>query len=158
MSPLADVIIACAKSYLGVRETSRNRGVFIDEWIRRIGLDPEGAHPWCAAFAFCMIDDGCTMHGSPNPLVRSGKVSRLWSKNGRAQRSVPVVGAIACHAVDPGDHLSPGHCGIVEAFDAATVTLIEGNTSADGSREGREVCRHVRAIGWCNLGFLDPAT
>lgn len=38
------------------------------------------------------------------------------------------------------------HCGIVTAVGPDYFETIEGNTNTDGSREGTEVCKRVRAF------------
>jgi hypothetical protein len=53
---------------------------------------------------------------------------------------------------------STGHMGLIETIQGTVLTTIEGNTNANGSREGIGVFRRVgRTISSINLGFLDYA-
>jgi len=155
-TPLGRAIVEVAATHLGVKETSRNRGPMIDEWITRMGLDPAGEHPWCMAFAWCCLDDACKLMGAVNPLRPSAKVIRLWQRAeqlGLASHR-PVIGGIACHVVDPADPRSAGHCGVTTDITGDHIIAIEGNTNEAGSREGTMVRQQSRRLGWVNLGWI----
>lgn len=114
-------IVDRALRHLGHAEVSPNRSPLIDEWLRRCGLDPGNAYPWCAAFASWCISD------------------RLSADGGRTQ--VKTAGALALGALfqqtrepRPGDLMffptggGKGHCGIVEHVSPDQVLCIEGNS------------------------------
>jgi hypothetical protein len=147
--------VVIAKSQLGVQERGgRNTGPEVDAYLLAVGLQP--GQPWCCAFVLWCYLQAASELGEPMPLRRTGKVTRLWDSSACFGRQGPSVGDIYCHATDPADRESPGHCGIVVAVrpDGA-FTAIEGNTNKAGSREGNSVWSHPRALAFANLGFVD---
>lgn len=154
---LAQTVLEIAARRIGIREVGRNRGPEIDEWLYRVGLDPErGAYPWCAAFAWCVLDDACRRLRVPNPVLRSARVVTLWRRTpSRLVALMPRPGSIYCHADRPTDIESNGHCGIVQDVAGDHIVGIEGNTNAAGEREGDQVATHIRRFDWVNLGYID---
>lgn len=140
-------VLAVAASQIGYREGRGNRTPF-GRWY---GMD---GNPWCAMFvSWCLA-----AAGSPLPPIdgASGSASvaslRRWGRR---------TGRLVTHP-QPGDLLlidhggGAGHMGIVERVEAdGTVHTIEGNTDADGGREGREVARRTREIRH-NMVLLRP--
>lgn len=66
MNLLTVEILRQADSHWGVVEATPNSGPEIDGWLHRVGLVP--GQPWCAAFAWCCIDDACKQLGLTNPI------------------------------------------------------------------------------------------
>lgn len=142
-----------AAGFVGLEETPRgsNRSPLIDDWNERVGDDL--GSPWCAAFAWCMGQD---VYGSRWETKRTGSVQELYSwavANGRILAD-PVPDALMC--VYHTDLNRYAHVGIVEDVKAdGSFSTIEGNTNADGSREGYAVCRHLHVPG-PKLAFVAP--
>ncbi len=163
---LVSAVLALAVGEVGVRETSRNRGPRVDEYLRTVGLDPtHGDYPWCAAFAFSMYEWAAAELGRPNPCPRSARALGLWFK-ARPETKIHTFGR-ECYVTDPErvkpgaifvvEHLKgKGHCGLVLGIDHATRELdtVEGNSAPDGGREGVAVVRRVRQMPSVNLGYL----
>lgn len=124
-------LIEIAQGEIGVRETSTNSSVRIDEYCAYVGFKKA---PWCAAWlSWCFKEAGfaqprtawCpalfpTARVVKEPL--SGMVLGIY---------FPSKGRIA-------------HCGIVEAVKGDFITSLEGNTNVAGSREGDAVMRKLR--------------
>lgn len=145
-----------AETQIGVRETGRNRGPEVDEYIRAAGLDLEGGdYPWCEAFIQWCYRHAAKDLGVENTLPRTASVVRLWTRSpSRAKSQEPTPGAIFCLAV-PGS--SRGHAGFVVdvQWPAWRIITIEGNSNDDGGREGVAVVKRSRDLSTVNLGFID---
>ncbi|WP_017258401.1 CHAP domain-containing protein [Pedobacter arcticus] len=163
-------IVEAAKYYVGYTEKKGNKGftnASFEKELKSVGWYV-GA-PWCAFFVRLILVKA--YRNNPELLA---KVKTLMS--GSTQLSynafvndgtftvddTPAVGAIVIW--QHGDSTS-GHTGIVQSFDLATNTMsvIEGNTNASGSREGdrvavklRTVNRSVRDAGLNLKGFIHP--
>jgi hypothetical protein len=139
-----------ALTQLGVRETSPNSGMAIDEYIRDGSGDPDKDPAWCVYFArWCCRRVGIW-------LPRTAGVKRLWEmgKESGLRVSEPEPGDIAIHLRPDG----LGHCGFFMqmAEDDDWIETIEGNTNAEGSREGDRVAIKQRPAGYWNMGWLRP--
>ena len=153
MNRLTKQVVTEAHRYIGTKETARNSGPSIDEWLRRVGQKP-GA-PWCAAFAWCMIDDAIKAFGCTNPIPPVASVHKLFGRahQFRAWMSEPGPGYV--FGIDHGR--GRGHCGIVIDVDGVHLATIEGNSNARGSREGNAVVVRTRNALECTLGYIDPS-
>lgn len=141
-----DTPLGVAYTQLGVHEVGgKNRGPQVDEYIKSVGLDPDGQHAWCAAFVcWCVRKAG-------KSLKQSAKVSRLWELNQDLAVFEPQPGDIAIHLNDD----ETGHCGIVDSATETDIMSVEGNTNAAGSREGDRVAFKTRPrIYW--QAFIRP--
>jgi hypothetical protein len=135
--------LECAYRYLGVQESGGpNRGPLIDQWLRRVKLEPDpakndkapkGGYPWCSAFACAMCHDG----GRPLPSP-SASVARLWERNGDAL-------AVGLNDLQSGDlvlRLTPGETHVafyVRRPRPGRIETLDGNSNESGSRDGRDV-------------------
>jgi hypothetical protein len=142
-----------------------NRGPRVDEYLRSVGLDPtQGSFSWCAAFVYFCFGQASSSLSLINPVVRTAGVLDHWNKAGirgihrlstdecQNQPSLVLPGMIFI-IITGGGH---GHTGLVEAVQGVTLTTIEGNTNAGGSREGIGVFRRTsRRISDINQGFID---
>lgn len=119
---------------LGVRETGPNRGPWIDECLRFVGLDPEaGSWPWCAASLVWCADRGGV------ELRRTASVARLWQAVQYRRIDGPEPGCGFVHLKPDGK----GHCGlVVREVAPGIIATVSGNTNAEGSREGDRVGLH----------------
>lgn len=131
---------------VGVRETSgRNDGPMVREYLASTGL-PEG-HPWCAAIVhWCYRKCGDVKE----PIHLYARAAQwhteefvIWRQGdphpeGRLSRD--------------GDHFSLhyaslgriGHTGLIYGEDDNHLRTVEGNTNAEGSREGNQVALRRR--------------
>lgn len=157
MNTITRQIIIEARSHLGIREVGTNDGPEVREWLRRVKRKP--GHPWCAAFAWCMLDDACRVIGVANPLppVAGAHLMMVLARKRHAWCLEAGPGYI--FAIDHGR--SPagariGHVGIVVELDGDRMTTVEGNTGADGGRDGQGVYQRTRSVREATLGFLDP--
>lgn len=134
---LADTLL----SYLHVRElTGNNDGQEVEMFVEASGLDGKGQHPWCAAF-----------------------ISYIYQANGlgvppysaRAAAWFPPERIISDKDAVTGDVYSLyypnlgriGHIGMYllpYLNETPYVVGGEGNTNAEGSREGNQVAKRLR--------------
>jgi hypothetical protein len=168
-APLVRRALEIARGEIGTREEppGSNRGPRVDQYLRRVGLDPKaGSFPWCAAFVYWCFDESARALGRTNPLVKTAGVLDHWTR--ATDAGVAHVSAAKAHQVEslvrPGqifviDTGSPGgggHTGLVEEVALGKLVTIEGNTNEGGAREGIGVFRRTgRRIRDVNLGFLD---
>jgi peptidoglycan hydrolase-like protein with peptidoglycan-binding domain len=145
----------------GVRESARNRGEKVDEYIKSVGLNPSGQFAWCQAFVFWCFEQAAKNLSVQNPCVKTAGVLDHWNKaspivrvySERAFDDPRVIRPGAIFIVDHGG--GKGHTGIVTNVVDGQIGTIEGNTNKAGSREGDGVYEKLRPIGSINLGFLD---
>lgn len=147
MTPLAQRALELAASYIGVHEVppGSNRGVLIDAWLRRRGLDPtKGSYPWCAAFVSGCIEDAANDLHELLQFHRSARCAVLAELNQSLWLPAPEAGCVFVHLNADGT----GHTGFVTGVDGANMQTLEGNTDANGSRTGGSVCRQVRPASY----------
>jgi hypothetical protein len=166
---LQQKVIDFASTQVGNMENplGSNRGPQVDIYLRSVGLDPAaGNFPWCAAFVFFCFQQAAAQLNVPNPAIKDAGVLDCWNKAGAApMRRIAASEADGTPSlVKPGlafvlqTSASTGHMGLIEKIQGTVLTTIEGNTNANGSREGIGVFRRVgRTILSINLGFLDYA-
>jgi hypothetical protein len=141
-----------AISQLGVHEQPKNsnRGPEVDEYIKAVGLDPAGKHPWCAAFVYWCFQKAADSMGRKNPLHKTGHVLTAWRMRKDKFRAItPQPGDIGVMDFGKGT----GHMFIVKAVHLDKTDNVEGNTNDEGSREGYEVCERARPRAKV-LGYL----
>lgn len=152
------VVVEALKS-VGVKEVGHNDGPEVREWLRRVGKKPGRA--WCAALAWCKLDDACRALGLANPFPPTAGVHLMCqrAKQLHAWTAEPGPGFIGMHdsGVDQDTGAKLGHCGIVVEVGEHHALGVEGNTNELGSREGNAVVEKPRALGYWDLGYLDPS-
>lgn len=128
-------IVEAAKKEIGVRESAENSGERIDLYCAYAGVYKA---PWCAAFvSWCFGQAGYAQPRtawSPALFPASRRVRAATSQNAAglvAGIYFPSLGRV-------------GHCGIVELVRGDFLVCIEGNTNANGSRNGDGVYRRMR--------------
>lgn len=181
-------IVEIARSYIGQEEISGNKGFIdkaFDKEMRNIGFYTGAA--WCGFF--CMLS--WLKAKEPIHVTDKRKqVSRIVTSS--AVRSMkqasmagrfelyPVPGAVAVWRTFKNNKpQSTGHMAIVdEDFEIKKwhedkendlripvdgyFKTIEGNTNADGGREGKEVAEKSRSFSWTRadglrlMGFIHP--
>jgi hypothetical protein len=152
----ADLLVRIAASQIGTHETSNNQGPGIEKYWRATSY-PHGyadRQPWCAAFQCWVVSVAMTdKQLCPPGLIEDTrpKLAGAWAWADEwmparyplvsmpdYRRSAPRAGDIVVYTFH--------HIGLVESCDAqrGAFRAIEGNTNADGSREGKEVLIHPR--------------
>lgn len=155
MKMLAERIVKIAKSEVGVEEINgTNCGPRVDEYKAATNLPPHESWPWCAAFV-----DWCTMiamadgyaDGTKYSFVRP-KTAGAWDLENWSLKQDKSTNTKRNPERDimAGDIVifTFSHVGIATGFPdhAGHVATIEGNTDAEGSREGGGVFRKHRHI------------
>ena len=141
--------------------------------VRMVSDGSEGG-PWCAnydTFIVGLAHDYMTRSGKPprfdKARYRSGycpTLERVAREDGRLiTKEAALLNPLLVKkgmlflvwGRDAAGNLRSFHTGIVrdDAWPDGTYSTIEGNTNDDGSREGFEVARRVRAVDNCN--FVD---
>lgn len=143
---IAERIAKIAESQVGVRETKTNGGKQIVEYQRATWLPP-APWAWCAAFVCWCVRDamGAEQYTFPRPETAGAWDFEKWCKS--VDNSVKLRKP---HNDDirRGDIVifTFSHIGIAVAdIDKdGIVQTVEGNTNAEGSREGDGVYRKRR--------------
>ena len=164
------IIADVAREYLGLRETSTNRGPHFEEFWAATTY-PEGAQdrqPWCSAFAtFCVCEAD---RRSPAlrllipPKFPAVSMWIPWAQSPEtgclifrpASKTAPMAGDVVEYLTGPG---KLSHIGIVaKNYDhSGFIDTIEGNTNAAGSREGDGVFAKTRALSFAGSFIRVPA-
>lgn len=153
-------VIAEAAGQIGVMEEppGSNWGPKVKEYLASVDINFPVA--WCAAFLYWCFDKAAADAGKANPLVKTGGVLKHWNST-TAKKILAKDAADNPALVKPG-HIfimdfggGAGHTGLVEAVNGGFITVIEGNTNNNGSREGIGVFRRTRKINSVNKGFLE---
>jgi hypothetical protein len=147
---LAQSSLEVATRQIGVTEIPKgsNAGPEVEIYLKSVGLTK--GYSWCMAFVFWCVLEASKKQGIPNPLKKTAGVLAQWNSRPELRRSKPEPGFV--FIMDYGKGL--GHTGFVEkVLPGGKIQTIEGNTNADGSREGYAVCRRTRSIKACK-GFL----
>lgn len=146
-------LTAIAKKYVGFREGSNNDNPFAG----RAGFANHQA--WCASFVCAVFKEAglFSLITTPSPgvdqLAVGFKQAKRWSE-------YPALGAVVCYG-KPSDL---NHTGIVIAYDADTITTVEGNTNDNGGREGtgvflkKRLRRSTNVIGYGYPRFPEGIT
>lgn len=151
--------IVARMTALAVGEVGFHEGKTGGQWNNRTqyagevpGLAWADGQPWCAVFVSWLA----TKAGAADlfPRTASCDAGAAWFKARGQWSEYPAVGAQVFYGT-PAD-LS--HTGFVIAYDADTITTVEGNTNVNGSREGDGVYRKVRRRrdAWV-VGYGHPA-
>lgn len=161
------LIAAVAREYLGLRETSTNRGPHLEEFWKATNY-PDGAtnrEPWCSAFVTFCVKEADRRSPIINlrvpPFFPAVDQWLPWARNpetgclifsGASGDRRPMAGDIVVFQ----PKLS--HVGIVaDDYDGhGIVHTIEGNTNEAGSREGDGVFQKLRTIGFCGSFIRVP--
>lgn len=141
MSKIGDELIRQAGSQLGVTElTGHNDGPAVESYLKSVGLGK--GYPWCMAFVYWCTKRAAQKLGLVNPLKCTGGVLDEWQSGRGTKIDVPEPGC-QFYMKHPGGY----HTGIVTGvFPGGLLHTIEGNTNANGSREGTAVLRKIRYV------------
>lgn len=150
-------LIAAASSFIGIgEEGGSNRGQVVDLFLRQVRQPP--GQPWCAAFVhhvgyWSHFDHGARSSSWPLPATASCWELGQFARARAVLRSDPEAGDV--FLVFSPELKRFAHTGIVVAVakteaspddSVYTCTTIEGNTSDDGSREGRATLARQRTF------------
>lgn len=124
-----------------------NRGPWVDEYNRAVGLDPAGAYPWCTSGMYCCFREAARQKRVVNPFPKTAKAVSVYTLADPVCRiSNPVPGAVGvlshgrAWASEMGGRrrlTDNGHVVIASGFDGPALTACaSANTNAAGSREG----------------------
>ena len=149
----AEKIIGIAKSYIGQLEIKGNQG-FVDKAFEKKlrGVGFYTGAPWCAFFGKLVYMEAYADNKALRLAIANNsngsalETLRNHENNGTfAIGETPKPGAMVIWRMGKG---KSGHFGIVESVDikANTMTTIEGNTNANGSREGDRVAEKLRTV------------
>jgi hypothetical protein len=140
-------MLRLAASQVGVREQRKNR----TKYGRWYGMNGQA---WCAMFVSWVGAHA----GVSLPKINSNKgfaavvSARSFARKNNLLTTKPRVGSVFLIIGRNGK----GHTGLVESINWArrTITTIEGNTNAGGSRNGDGVYRRTRKTSTINGGFM----
>jgi hypothetical protein len=157
--------IEIARQYLGKKEKPNNSGFEDPEFeadMKKFGKWQKG-FSWCACFMTMVFakayPDRPDLHALFDPSTR--KTYKNFEKAGFNIVHNPMAGALVIWGDYKRDILQwTGHTGIVsEVITENVFKSIEGNTSAQGSRNGDRVAEHerttdIKANGLNVMGFI----
>lgn len=147
-----------AEACVGIKEVGGNNQGPMVELIQETVGRAEG-EPWCASFVQTCLAYAELKTGIQSPIFETEHVQTMWGKS-KLQRVKfsPLKYAIVCWAYEDS---SSGHTGIlIENNRESYMRTVEGNTNADGHRDGNGVFFKKRS--WIRdgklikLGFLIP--
>ena len=163
-TPLLNTTLQVAASQVGVVEVppNSNRGPMVDQYLRSVGLDPEGNHfSWCAAFVYWCFQQAADQLGMDNPLIKTAGCLDHWNRatcnkitKQNALNDPSLIRPGFIFIIDHGN--GSGHSGLVESSGGGLLNTIEGNTNPQLSPDGYGVFRlDRRKIVDITKGFLD---
>ena len=156
MSNLTNTIVTNAIAEIGVRESPKNsnRGERVDQYKAATNLNPKQAWAWCAAFvcfivrnamASCAIKQTATFK---RPTTAGAWDFIRWSKEQDSTTSTLM--SPKAKDIQAGDIIvfKFSHIGIATSVSDSSGNFhtCEGNTDANGSREGGGVYGKIRNI------------
>ena len=135
---------------IGIRETGRNSGKRIKQYLATVGLKQEG-HPYCIAAVCTWIKEAAAAGGVKQELLFSPSCLRFLDyavkTNHAFLPSELAPGRLPCvFIIDHGK--GKGHAGLVIGVseDGVLLDTIEANTNPSGSRDGDGVYSRYRDI------------
>ena len=147
-----------------------NRGQQIDQYIKSVGLNPDGKFPWCQSYVYWVLDQLSKKLGVTNPSPKTAAVKSSWEQAPQENKMTIAEARANPEKVRPGmvfvmERGTPwksggdfGHTGIILSIDpkGKTFTSIEGNTDEKSSGEGNKVGINTRPLSSGSLiGFID---
>jgi hypothetical protein len=137
-----------AETYLaevGTREaTGNNDGQRIEEYIASTGLNAKGQYPWCAAFVYWVYLQNEITIPTPTPAWSPSYFTQgtiIWEWRGRNNQQPLQGDVIGMYYTHLG---RIGHMGFFHRQYGDYFITVEGNTNAEGSREGNQVAIRKR--------------
>lgn len=159
MEKLEGCILSFAEESIGQQEIEGNMGFVdpvFDEEMRELGRFQNG-FPWCVCFVEMCWKKGYRDFNIKESEPIFKEMAKLITPSAKRTlenfkeadawiiSQTPRVGAIAIWIYyKNGNPTSSGHAGIVKSWNYKRVTTIDGNTNAEGGREGKEVAEKSR--------------
>ena len=148
---LAKTIVELAKKEVGVEEVNgSNCGPRVNEYKAATNLTATEAWPWCAAFVCWLVREAMAKEGGTYTFTRP-KTAGAWDFENWSLKQDSSTETMR----GPGSDIQPGdivifkfsHIGIAVGNAAdGIVETVEGNSNAEGSREGGGVFRQTRKL------------
>lgn len=157
-------LIEIAVSQDGTSESpsGSNRGPALEKFFASDDYRPAGkdeGYPWCAAFVCWCVKVLLSEYVAPFEAPRTARAFGLleWAR----RNGIPVDGPESMPALGDIVVFTWSHCGIcIDITGLGRFACEEGNTDAQGSREGHEVARRPRkrrdVKGIIRLPLLTP--
>ncbi len=151
MKTLIARTLEIARGEVGVRETPRNRGRRVEQYLKACGLP--GGYAWCSAFVAWCAKEAAASEKTLCPLVLTADCDVLlaFARKHDILFSTPAPGDVFLVMASPND---AHHTGFVTAVtpgmtggDGDAFETVEGNTNLAGHREGIGVFTRTRRIG-----------
>jgi len=158
MKDLAAEIVRIAKAEVGIEEVDgTNCGKRVNEYKSATILQPDLPWPWCAAFVCWVVKEALRAAGVKHPTAGFTRpfTAGAWGMENWSLKQDATTWTRKPHRGDiqPGDIVvfTFSHIGFAATAPDADgfVRTIEGNTDAEGSREGGGVFakkRHISKI------------
>lgn len=149
------LVVANEELAAHVHELKENWSPRIAEYLKEVGVGSPA--PWCAAFCNFVARQAAKRLGVESPLEKVPNQAYVQSYYEHGKKLGWIVPA---EAAEPGDLFllffpslhRYAHIGLVAtkplqaSSDGGEFSTIEGNTDADGGREGIEVARRIRKV------------
>lgn len=152
MSKLPKTLIEIAQQQVGVTEINgTNKGPIVDIYKAATNLPPHESWPWCAAFICWLVREAMKSTGVKEtagfkrPQTAGAHDFINWSQEQDGTTNTKMFPKDK--DIQPGDIVvfTFSHIGLATSTGSGgLVSTIEGNTDAQGSREGGGVWRKVR--------------
>lgn len=162
LATLPQTVVAVARHHL-VEHPREVGGQNMGPWVRHYMGGRQGpAWPWCAGFVCAVVRQAALAHEAPMPIPDTvscddlAKGARLLvgvvsGASGRPVEATDGSVFLLRHRTRKNDWI---HTGIVTRFHGSHFETIEGNTNDEGSREGYEVCKRIRAYGRSDFSVI----
>jgi hypothetical protein len=162
---LREQALIIAAKEVGVTEQPKgsNSGPRVNQYLKAVGLNP--GYAWCQAFVYWCYAEAAKTLNVCNAVPKTAGVLDCWNRTAAARKINPLLANGNPGLILPGYQMilrhsaTTGHTCLVEGVERTRagiiIKTIEGNTNADGSREGYAVCRRQRKLGAKEtLGFI----
>lgn len=143
------LVLAAAKSHIGVKEATPNWGEQIQLYLAKVGL--KDAQPWCAAFVawtgwYALLDPATGKSAWPAPLTAGCKALGEWAAKKNVLTETGAPGQFYLLLYPSMGRFA--HTGWVVAPTGVPNQwwVIDGNSNDNGSREGYAVVLRKRTI------------
>jgi hypothetical protein len=143
LSQRQEALVRTFTAFVGIHEQpmGSNNGPMVDRFNASCGLDPSEHAPWCASVTnYGYLANGLPGHGAYSPS---------WFRRDRAvsRNNVGVADVALVWFASKGRFAHTIACVEKVVFSAGRVVevvTLEGNTNAQGSREGDQFARRIR--------------
>ena len=150
MNKTIQTALEIARAEIGTRESGNNRGRRVEEYQAADNL-PGGGYAWCGSFVAWCLRETAKRDAVTIPWSNSASCDVIWqdARKRKLTRLLPQPGDVFLIRAKKGNGYSNSdaiHTGFVDKVNGNTFTTIEGNTNADGGREGHSVLSHTKTV------------